>query len=270
MTYDGKTGPAVQALNNVRNLYKQSKAIPHVALENTVKLLADALKTNDKRVKYGSDQSAKLTLDDDQLELLILIDNAEDTSTAREVQAFNEKEFQFGMGEIAPTAMGNIAQSMQSYAYSRYRLNLETFWSRLQLVLQSNKDFYANLLDTKTQLDFLVACCWLSGLTTVLWIALLLWGGHSIWPFLVVSVAGPLLSRFFYLLAVKNYLVFADIVRTGVDLYRFGLLQSLHVVLPHSIRDERATWQALERLSSYSQEEYELSYQHADKPQPSA
>jgi hypothetical protein len=268
MTYDGKTGPAVEALNKVRNMYKQSKAIPHVDLEETVELLADALKTNDKRVKYGRGQSAKLTLDEDQLELLILIDNAEDTWAAREVQAFNEKEFQFGMGEIAPTAMGNIAQSMQSYTYSRYHLNLETFWSRLQLVLQSNKDFYANLLDTKTQLDFLVACYWLSGLTTVLWIALLLWGGHSIWPFLVVSVVGPLLSMSFYRLAVKNYLVFADIVRTGVDLYRFGLLQSLHVVLPHSIRDERATWQALERLSSYGQEEYELSYQHSDKPQP--
>lgn len=268
MTYDGKTGPAVEALNKVRNLDEQSKAIPHVALENTVELLAEVLKTNDKRVKYGRGQSVKLTLEEDQRALLRLIDHAEDIWAAREVQAFNEKEFQFGTGEIAPTAMGNIAQSMQSYTYSRYYLNLETFWSRLQLVLQSNKDFYANLLDAKTQLDFLVACCWLSGLTTVLWIMLLLWGGLSIWPFLVVSIGGPLLSRFFYFLAVKNYLVFADIVRTGVDLYRFGLLQSLHVGLPHSIREERTTWQVLEKLSSYGQEEYELSYQHADKPQP--
>jgi len=268
MTYDGKTGPAVEALNKVRNLYEQSKAILHVDLENTVELLAEALKTNDKRVKHGRGQSAKPTLDADQDALLILIDRAEEIWAAREAQAFNETGFQFGTAEIAPTAMGNIAQSMQSYTYSRYYLNLETFWSRLQLVLQSNKDFYANLLDAKTQLDFLVACCWLSGLTTVLWIVLMLWGGFSIWPFLVVSVGGPLFSMSFYRLAVKNYLVFADLVRTGVDLYRFELLQSLHMVLPHSIRDERATWQALERLSSYGQVDYELSYQHSDKSQP--
>src|SRR5262249_21743504 len=156
---DGKSGDAVEALKKVRNLYTRGAAIPSATLKNAVRLLAEELKKNDRR------QAQKL--EDDQRELLDRMDNAEDAWAAREVQSFNEKEFQFGRGEVAPTAMGNVAQSMQSYAYSRYRLNLETFWSRLQLVLQANKDFYANLLDAKTQLDFLVACCWLSALTTL-------------------------------------------------------------------------------------------------------
>ena len=38
--------------------------------------------------------------------------------------------------DVLSTAFGNVAESMQTYAFGRYRLNLPAFWSRLQPLLQ--------------------------------------------------------------------------------------------------------------------------------------
>jgi hypothetical protein len=256
MTYDPKTDKAAEALNKVRKQYTSGDKISFNDLNAAVDTIAGALAENDGGLE---------PLESDYFGLLVMIDNADDAWTAEAVRCFNEKQFYFGMGDVAPTTMGNIALSMESYTYSRYGFSLDAFWSRLQPVLQAKKDFYSSLLDAKTQLDFLVACCWLGGITTVVWVVLLLLKGHVIFLFLVVAAGGPLLTRLFYWLAVKNYLVFADLVRTSVDLYRFGLLQSLHIAVPRGVREERRIWKSLERLSTSLQEEYELSYELPDK-----
>jgi hypothetical protein len=59
--------------------------------------------------------------------------------------------------------------------------------------------------------------------------------------------------------------VFTELVRSSVDLYRFPLLQALHVALPGGIREERAIWNALQRLSTFGEEAVDLSYQHDAK-----
>jgi hypothetical protein len=259
MTYDGKAGKAAEELNKVRKLYNSGDKIKFNDLEAAVDALAMALAEND---------GSKDPLAPDYDALLEMIDNADDAWTAEAVRWFDEKQASFGTGDVAPTTMGNIALSMGSYTYSRYGFSLGAFWSRLQPVLEANKDFYSSLLDAKTQLDFLVACCCLGGTTTVVWTLLLLCKGHLVLLFLVVAAGGPLLTRLFYWLAVKNYLVFADLVRTSVDLYRLGLLQSLHVAVPCGLREERRTWKSLERLATSLQEEYELSYEFPDKSKP--
>jgi hypothetical protein len=155
---------------------------------------------------------------------------------------------------------------MQGYGITRYNINLETFWPRLQPVLAAaNKDYYQGLLDSKTQLDFLIACCWLSAITAAVWVLLLAVTGGPWWLFLIVALAGPLAAGFCYELAVENYVAFTELVRASVDLYRFQLLQQLHIALPGGIRDERATWQALQRLSTYGRESVDLSYQNDPK-----
>jgi hypothetical protein len=46
-----------------------------------------------------------------------------------------------------------------------------------------------------------------------------------------------------------NYQSFAETVRTTVELFRFDLLKSMHVVLPQDSAAEEVTWTALaERL----------------------
>jgi hypothetical protein len=100
--------------------------------------------------------------------------------------------------------------------------------------------------------------------TAVGWIAALPWLRFS-WAFLVtVAFAAPFAARFFYELAVENYLIFADVVKSAVDLFRFRLLKRLHIPPPSGLRQERELWSALQDLSTFGKEGLEISYQHDD------
>jgi hypothetical protein len=99
-------------------------------------------------------------------------------------------------------------------------------------------------------------------LTAAGWLVAMPWLRFSWLFFLVVGFLAPLLARFFYQLAVENYLVFADVVKSSVDLFRFQLLKSLHVPLPSCVRQERALWASLQDLQTYGKEGLEISYQH--------
>ena len=262
-TYTGLAEPAAQAIEELRVLHRQAQRIDLASLANAVGLLGTELARNNIRV-YPSPHGHN-RLSEDRLDLLSLVDYAKDVWSVREQQKFNELA-RFGIGNIAPTALGNIAASMQGYGMTRYGINLETFWGRMQPILASaNKDFNGGLQDSKTQLDFLIVCCWLSAISTAVWLPVLAVTGGPWWLFLMVALAGPLAAWFCYGLAVESYVVFTELQRTSVDLYRFPLLQALHIALPAGIRDERASWNALQRLSTYGRETVDLSYQHDPK-----
>ena len=55
--------------------------------------------------------------------------------------------------------MGNVGNTIKSYAEQRYQLNFEILWSRMQRAIQSDKDFAPLMQQTKTQFDFLLPCC---------------------------------------------------------------------------------------------------------------
>jgi hypothetical protein len=154
---------------------------------------------------------------------------------------------------------------MQSYALGHYRLNLSAFWSRLQPLLQKQEGFYGVLQDAKAQLDFLVASTWLCTLSTLVWLVILPFFGTSIALFLGVAVIGPVAAWLLYLAAVENYVAFGELVRTSVDLYRLDLLDALGVNRPHSLREERALWDALQRVFAFGQESVDFSYREPEK-----
>ena len=251
--YVSTPSPAARLIASLR-----SSAVPVTdeRLEHAVDLL---------RIELRASDEGRSALRRDRFDLLDLFDYASRAWGPLEVRYFNQRQSLFGGGFVAPTSMGNVAESMQNYALSRYRLNLETFWSRLQVVIQANKEFYTTLQDAKTQLDFLVACCWLSVATWIPWMIAMPFVAPSIWMYLPVAVAGPFLAYLFYALGTTNYATLADLVNSGVDLYRFGLLQALKIPLPRGARQEQALWARLRDFSSFGQE-VELSY--ADQKAP--
>lgn len=261
--YSGKDEPAAKDIEKLRELRKNAKTIPFADLAGAVQSLRDQLSVHNIRKPNAA--SGLNRLSEDRQDLLSLMDYAEDSWAARELQRFHERS-RFGVGAIAPTTMGNIAASMQGYGITRYGINLETFWTRLQPILAANnKDFYGSLQDSKTQLDFLVACCWLSVFSSGTWLPILVITAAPWWLFVAVALVGPLAAWLCYALAIESYVVFTELVRTSLDLYRFPLLRALHIALPAGIRDERATWNALQRLSTYGEEWVDLSYQHDSK-----
>jgi hypothetical protein len=257
--YDGTTGPAAEALANLRSERVQANTIAINVLQDAVDKFKTVLRDNNINKDPGQDRPNSLSAD--RRDLLTLFDYAADEWVARELSRANELQARFGERTVAPTALGNVSASMQSYALTRYGLNLETFWSRLQPVLQKQQAFYIALQDAKVQLDFLVASVFLSALTTIVWVVTLPIGGQSAYVFLSIAALGPMVTVVFYRAAVENYVAFGEIVRTGIDLYRFELLEALHLQWPRSLRDERALWEALRRVTSFGQEWVDFSYQ---------
>ena len=161
--------------------------------------------------------------------------------------------------------MGNMAESVRSYARSRYEINLDSIWSRLQKLIQADDKFYAALIDAKTQLDFLISLFWLTMLFTVIWLSVLFYIRVSWFAFGLVGVIGAGLTAIWYKTAAQNYLAFADILRTSIDLFRFDLLAALHSKLPSSSEHERQIWVRLNQLIGYGENRHRIPYTHEGK-----
>jgi hypothetical protein len=139
---------------------------------------------------------------------------------------------------------------------------MSTFFTRLQTYLVKKDDkAYSIVIDAKTQLDFLVTCCWYSALTTAIWYVLLVaWG--DLGTFLWLATLGPAATLAFYYLAVENYVAYAEIVKACLDVNRFALLGALDIPLPGSNREERRLWAALSRSSLARFDGIEFGYEH--------
>jgi hypothetical protein len=82
-----------------------------------------------------------------------------------------------------------------------------------------------------------------------------------------VLVSGLLLARLSYLGAVSQAWGYGQQIRAAVDLYRFNLLEALHIPLPPSATDERQWWEQLQNWL-YNQDRgaaRNLPYQHEKK-----
>jgi hypothetical protein len=146
------------------------------------------------------------------------------------------------LNTLGPTRMGNITRTIRSYALGRFHLDLNIFWTRLQGSMIKEKDGLAALQDAKVQVDFLVSLFWLTGLFVVLWGGLLIVITPRPTDFLAVAILGPIAARCLYLAACQNYLLFADQMRTAIDLYRTDLIDQLHLPKPSGNREEQAMW----------------------------
>jgi hypothetical protein len=146
-------------------------------------------------------------------------------------------------------------------------MDLSIFFTRLQTHLVKVEDkAYPIVLDAKTQLDFLVVCCWFSGASTLLWYLALIAQGGSLETYFAVAILGPLSTVSFYYLAAENYISYAEVVRACVDINRFSLLHALAIPTPKSNREERRVWSALSRATLSHQEGLEMSYEQAPAP----
>ncbi|MEO8076573.1 MAG: hypothetical protein ABI818_09615 [Acidobacteriota bacterium] len=264
-TYDGISGNAAAAIARLRALRTAAQEIGGGALQAAHDELAAVLRANNINVNHPT---AGRALAADRTEFLTLIQYAKYQWEAREVALATELQWRFGPRDVAPTAFGNVAAALQSYGLTRYGINLPTFWSRLQALLLKEQELFGTLQDAKAQLDFLVACCWLTTITTAAWVVVLPFSGSSTWRFLATAIAGPIIARACYVAAVESYVAFGELVRSSVDLHRLRLLEALHVRKPSGLRDERALWSALRRVTAYGQETVDIGYHHPPDAQP--
>lgn len=195
--------------------------------------------------------SASANLDNDHGALLKLFQYAADKWDAEVIKYFNQIQFDFAGKDVAPTTMGNISEIASYYARSRYSMNLEVFWSRLQKILQGDASFYPVLQQAKMQLDFLVELFYLTLVFTLTWVIVLPILGEAKSTFVVIAVTGPVVTWTWYRIALQNYRALSDLLRAAIDLYRLDLLKTLHAPLPVNAEQERVLWENLEQRAAY-------------------
>ena len=263
-TYNERDDPAGKKLEKLQSKMLNNSTLASDDVDEAITLFAKALSTNKKDYPLGGPHP----LDDQHLRLLELLDYGVDRWKFREMEQYNKRQFEFGRLTPEPTRLGNIAQALQGYAISRYRLNLELLGTRFLNALRGEKEALSAIEDARVQLDFLVACCWLSTLSTVFWIVAMAAYGFSIMPFLAVALMGPALSYLFYRFAVESYGVFTDVMRAALDQHRFKILEAMGLPSPGGLREERQIWEAVENLVGGGGEYLELSYRPRERAGP--
>jgi hypothetical protein len=178
-----------------------------------------------------------------------------DGARGKHTRLQNELNSNFGAQDMAPTKMGNIANTIQSYVMRRYRCNLEVLWSNLMQVVLKDEKGQVMLMEAKTQLDFLVACCWLTLLTSAIWSVITLAIVPSGWGFALSALGGPLAAYLWYRAAAEQYRSFADVAMTLFDSFRFELLSAMRLQMPADVEQERATWAAVDKLTTFGDEQ---------------
>ena len=248
------------ALNGKRDPLSDSEfTMLRDVIQNAVDKLVLAMGT------YSTPEDTEV--ENDRRELLLLIGAISNSMKQLEFETGADLYTRFGNDPVRPTRLGNIAAAIHAYSIGRYKMELTIFFSRLQTVLVKKEDKgYPLVLDAKAQLDFLIACCWFSALSTAIWGTLLFGFGGSREAFLIVAAAGFLLTLGFYLSAGANYLAYGEVVRAAIDVNRFSLLNALDIKLPGSLREERSLWAAMSGLAYSGGESVEFSYEHPAKP----
>jgi hypothetical protein len=257
------TSDVVTKVKMMRRSQLMNRLIEPTDLANAVDSLESFLKVNKASARSTKDQAM---LGELHQELVSMIQSTGDMAAKEHMRLHNELTSRFGDQQIAPTTMGNIANTIQSYAVRRYNCNLELFWSELQRVVQKDANAYIALQESKAQLDFLISCCWLTLLWSFIWTVVLGVWGYSVFWFWMIAVLGPTAAYFWYRAGTEHYRSFADVLTTSLDLFRLELLEALHIPIPADVEDERNTWDTLHRLTSYG-EDVNLRYR-LGKPTP--
>jgi hypothetical protein len=262
-------GPGATVLAPLRSRRTRAEAPTVAALGTAVRALAEVLRAND--IAASDPGTGRQTLAEDRQELYRMLDYAEEEWTYREATLATRLQLRFGAEAAAATAFGNVGESLRSYTVTRYRMDVETFWSRLQPVLQQrHQETYSGLQDAKTQLDFLVSCVVLSAATTAGWLGALLVRMPAVLLLVALAVLGPLATWMFYLAAAEVYVAFTETVRAAIDLHRLDLLDALQLRRPSGLREERALWAALQQVSTYGVEWLDIGYRPDHDPEAPA
>jgi hypothetical protein len=240
-------------IDTLLNLRRSNQEVTLEALKPQVDAVIDALKRNNLEL-LGDEYAASCeALDEDQGKVLQLIRYVADKARAEYATYLTEFQFDYAGEEVAPTKMGNISRVAPHYAATRYSMNLDVLWTRLQKVAASDTNFYSGLQDAKMQVDFLVGLVWYSILFTLTWVGVLpfLGEGRNLFPW--IAVLGPLISYAWYSVALQNYRAFADVLCATVDLFRLDLLKVLHVPLPVNAEQELLLWESIEQRLVYGE-----------------
>ena len=135
-----------------------------------------------------------------------------DIAEQRERHELDVHEKLFGKAELAPTRLGNDVAALRSYCETRYGLEFDFFWPRLQLAMKDDK-LAAKLSAAQIQVEFSILSLTLSMIFVVFWMIELGGWGDSFTPLLLLAVFGPPVVVIWLWLVHESYSTYAELVR---------------------------------------------------------
>jgi hypothetical protein len=147
---------------------------------------------------------------------------------------------------VMPTQLGNHLRAAETYSFLRYNLDAAVIWPRLRETLP--KEFVARLGEAKMNMDLMIV------LTTLALIFGVVWGGVflalpdaslAVYKWVaapVVLLAGIGIARVAYLNAAESALSYGELLKTAFDLYRWKVLEVLHLEPPPDLESEKKLW----------------------------
>jgi hypothetical protein len=149
-----------------------------------------------------------------------------------------------GDNELLPTRVGNTLRAAETRPRHRYGLDVMLIWPRLWLVLPDSAR--EELAAARSSLDASVAAA-IWGTAFVAFMPLTTWA--------LVGLTVPVAAVLLWVPACAE--VFADLLESAVELYRFSLYQQLRWPLPKNPAAERERGEALTKyLESGSDKPY--------------
>ncbi|CAM2146000.1 conserved membrane protein of unknown function [Pararobbsia alpina] len=234
------------AVTKLEKAWRKNAWVSKNLLEECFNKMIDDLRFNNADLPNND---GLFLLDSKYNSLWSIIEDTVQFTHLESIRITNQMQFCFGERTFAPTAMGNIANTISAYANQKYNINMETFWPKMQRALQKDVNFGPVLTGSKMQLDFLIACSVLTGIWGMIWVIILIWIATNPIAFCITTITAALMSYGWYRVAVSHYRSFAAIMRTSIDLFRFDLLDDLHFDLPSDTDSERELWNTLHRIS---------------------
>lgn len=148
---------------------------------------------------------------------------------------------------ILPSRLGNILRAAEAYPQDRYSANSVALWPRM--VWAIDKEYMGHVDAANDQCSFLLNCSLLSGIYALLAIAasLYVWFFQGNFSISFIYLTGGILSFgiawFFYSASLLNVTKYGNLIRSSYDLFRFDLLEKLHLKLPVDNKKEKYLWQ---------------------------
>jgi hypothetical protein len=160
---------------------------------------------------------------------------------------------------LLPTSFGNALRAFEVYPRVMYGLEGIDGWPRILAVLPKD---YRELIDSaKAQIDWWVNLIVMSFLFLVeFWyVVFSKWGTSPGWFYTALNISIPLvlfalLNWIFLWRATSAAIGWGDYVKSAFDLYRFDLLEKLHIAPPKTREEERELWTSLSRAIIFRKE----------------
>lgn len=187
---------------------------------------------------------------------------------------------------ILPTRLGNILRAAEAYPLSRYNIDSVPLWPRMVQVIDES---YMRKVDASNdQCSFLLNSSLLSGIFAMFSFSASLYQGiiyylktnfvvdqllyfvptqlenpiylQRAYIYLVIGFLVLVIAWFFYNASLYNVSQYGNMIRSSYDLFRFKLLEQLHLPLPKNIRQERIDWRKVSELISVGTESLSFDY----------